>query len=73
MFFYNSNSESSRMTSDTNEAGNKSQESMNQPIEGKDEMTEKVVHCSICSILHEISHRNYSSVLQLDTYQFQLH
>lgn len=48
------------MTSKTNEPENNSQTSTNQPIEGKDGMTEKVVHCSISFILHEFSHMNYS-------------
>lgn len=58
------------MTSDTNEPENSSQDSMNQPIEGKDGMTEKVVHCSIYFILQEISHIDYSSFFELDTHQF---
>lgn len=35
------------MTSDTNEPEKNPKDSMNQPIDEKDEMTEKVVHCSI--------------------------
>lgn len=37
----------------TNEPEHNSEDSMNQTIEGKDGMTEKVVYCSIYSILHE--------------------
>lgn len=39
----NSDSKSTRMTNDTNKPENNSQDS-NQPIEGKDGITEKVMH-----------------------------